>query len=91
VDRRAGLPAIGRLVARDDVRALIEAHGRDPVVDALRVAVEAARTRDDEATGDAVVATATRALERAARGTLVPAINATGVVLHTNLGRAPLG
>jgi L-seryl-tRNA(Ser) seleniumtransferase len=85
------LPAIGRLVARDDVRGLIARHGREPVVDALRVAVDAARERDEETSSDRVVADAASALERTARGTLVPAINATGVVLHTNLGRAPLG
>ncbi|MGZ3422004.1 MAG: L-seryl-tRNA(Sec) selenium transferase [Polyangiales bacterium] len=91
MDRRAGLPAIGRLVAREDVRELIARHGRDPVVDALRDAVEAARAQGDETTSERIVEAAVRSLERAARGTLVPAINATGVVLHTNLGRAPLG
>jgi L-seryl-tRNA(Ser) seleniumtransferase len=89
VDRRASLPAIGRLLAAPEVRALIERFGRDPVTDALRGAVD--RARNGAITSEAVIADATRALASDARGTLVAAINATGVVLHTNLGRAPLG
>lgn len=89
MDHRALLPAIGRLLATPAVRALIELHGREPVTEALRAAVERAR---GGAIGPAdVVDSATAALAADARGTLVAAINATGVVLHTNLGRAPLG
>ncbi|MBL8718090.1 MAG: L-seryl-tRNA(Sec) selenium transferase [Myxococcales bacterium] len=91
MDPRAALPAVGRLVARDDVRALIERHGRDATVEALRAAIEAARSGHGEPSPEAVVASATTQLTERARGTLVPVINATGVVLHTNLGRAPLG
>jgi len=91
LDKRSALPAIGRLVTRADLRALIERHGRGPVTDALRDAVERARSGDVAADEASVIREATSSLEAAARGTLVAAINATGVVLHTNLGRAPLG
>ena len=89
MDRRASLPAIGRLLAEPAVRALIDRFGREPVTGALRAAVERARSETIEPTE--VVASASEALASDARGTLVSAINATGVVLHTNLGRAPLG
>jgi L-seryl-tRNA(Ser) seleniumtransferase len=89
VDRRASLPAIGRLLADPAVLPLIERHGRSAVTDALRDAV--ARARDGIIGPDGVIDDATTSLSQDARGTLVSAINATGVVLHTNLGRAPLG
>ncbi len=37
-----------------------------------------------------LAADATRRLAELVRGTLYPVINATGVIIHTNLGRAPL-
>jgi L-seryl-tRNA(Ser) seleniumtransferase len=92
VDPRA-LPAIGKLIARPEVRALIDEHGRAAVVDALRAAVDAARaaraTLVDTSAEDAV-ARARALLSARRRGSLVRVINASGVVLHTNVGRAPL-
>lgn len=90
MDPRANLPAIGRLLAHPTVRLWIERHGKLAVTDALREAVARARGGEvapDE--GNVLEATGT-ILDTAARGTLVSAINATGVILHTNLGRAPL-
>jgi L-seryl-tRNA(Ser) seleniumtransferase len=59
-----------------------------------REAVDAARARaahGSEVDAGAVLADARRRAERADAATLRPLINATGVLLHTNLGRAPLG
>ena len=59
------------------------------VVDLARLAIEEARdaiSAGDSADPDATAARLTKAVERS-RGTGV--INATGVLLHTNLGRAP--
>jgi L-seryl-tRNA(Ser) seleniumtransferase len=63
-------------------------------VRAARDAVDAARARMEsgERVGSEHVFEDARArLERATAPTLRPLINATGVLLHTNLGRAPLG
>lgn len=90
MDPRASLPAIGRLLAHPTVRVWIERHGKAAVTEALREAVARARDADAAANEGDVLDDAGAHLGRAARGTLVRAINATGVVLHTNLGRAPL-
>jgi L-seryl-tRNA(Ser) seleniumtransferase len=91
-DPRRALPSVGSLLERPGVRALLDAHPRSLVAEAVREAVEAAR-RDPgsaPASDDAWIATVTRAVAQRARPSLRAVLNATGVVLHTNLGRAPL-
>jgi L-seryl-tRNA(Ser) seleniumtransferase len=97
-DLRA-LPSIDTLLQRPAVRILDMRYGRDATVTALRAGLAALR-RDLSSNGAAgadretlaaqVEAAAARQLAAAATGTLRQVINATGVVIHTNLGRAPL-
>ncbi len=89
------IPSIDQLSQRPKVRALEAAFGRTAVIDAIRA--EAAAVRDRLAAGlaatdvPALIEQGARdRLEAALRPSLVPVINATGVVIHTNLGRAPL-
>src|SRR5262245_46758982 len=93
------IPSIDELRQRAAVRAL-EAHfGADATLNALRGAAAAVRTAI--AGGDASLSSAAAVMERietaaagdldhAFRPSLRPVINATGVIIHTNLGRAPL-
>ena len=79
------------------MRALEERFGRAPLLRHTRALMEEARDRaaaGDEAALAAALAELpgdlARRLERAEAASLVRVINATGVVIHTNLGRAPL-
>jgi len=94
------IPSIDELRQRPAIRALEARFGAEATLEALRDA--AGSVRQAIAAGDRSFAADTMAvarIEAAAearlgeqfRRSLEPVINATGVILHTNLGRAPLG
>src|SRR5208283_3314337 len=81
------------------ISALAVSHGHEPVTDAARVVLSGLRREiasgllDDHALGLALSGlphAVESQLRRALSYSLRPLINATGVILHTNLGRAPL-
>src|SRR3569623_357168 len=89
--RRRDLPSVSALLDSAPVRALLEHTPRQLVVDAVRRTIEAARAATAAITNDEHWAHAVQAdIARAQQPSLRPALNGTGVVLHTNLGRAPL-
>jgi L-seryl-tRNA(Ser) seleniumtransferase len=89
IHRASSLPAIGALVNTPAYVELIKEFGHARVVEALRVQVAAERA--DTSVGDAERAKIVGASLRAAVAPrLRHVINASGVILHTNLGRAPL-
>jgi len=87
-DVRRELPSVSALLEAPDIRPLLFEHPRAIVVEAIRAAVESARSsgQQDVSWPDAVRAE----LAKSTRRSLRPVINATGIILHTNLGRAPL-
>lgn len=88
-DRRRRLPAVSRLLEQAERAGLLEHTPRGLVTQAVRtVLAEARDTKTAEPEGGWLAAIRAR-LDRP-RHSLRPVINATGVVLHTNLGRAPL-
>ena len=90
-DPRRHLPSVSTLLEHDFIKALLSRAPRSVVVDAVRATVDGARADASAPRSDEEwVAAITLAVERAQRPSLRPVINATGVVLHTNLGRAPL-
>ena len=88
------LPSVDQLLQMDAAANLIEQHGRELTLNALRAALDAARQviQGGQPAPDAgaLVADAARRLAAEVRPSLYPVINATGVIIHTNLGRAPL-
>ncbi|MBV8779151.1 MAG: L-seryl-tRNA(Sec) selenium transferase, partial [Alphaproteobacteria bacterium] len=85
---RAALPSVDRVL--QSAHALIGAHGRALVTEAVRESLAARRNAGTAAAIDAVLADAETALARLARPSQRRVFNLTGTVLHTNLGRAPL-
>jgi L-seryl-tRNA(Ser) seleniumtransferase len=105
-DPRRFVPGVDRLLASEAGRALIGRFGATRATEALRAELDDVRARlgsrpsagtdsegaDEDPTlalADIVASAASRLLAAERRG-LRPVINATGVVLHTNLGRAPI-
>lgn len=93
--RLRSLPKIDRLLERDDVALQLSAYPRDLVVEALRQATDGVREAllagdAEEVTAEEIVCAASGLLAAASRRSLVRVINATGIVVHTNLGRSPL-
>lgn len=89
------LPKTDDLLKREDIATLCGTVPRVVVVDALREATDSVRVlllagEAVEFDADSIAADAVRLAERRMRPSLRPLINATGIIVHTNLGRSRL-
>ena len=88
------LPSVDRLLSEERIKQLQESYPRVLVVDLIRQCLE--RERLSIASGkpcpslDEIVESVCAQAWALSHPSLRPVINATGVILHTNLGRAPL-
>jgi L-seryl-tRNA(Ser) seleniumtransferase len=96
-DPRSRIPSVDALVGATEFGDLLERYPRARVVDAARRAVDEVRDRigrDESPENPASVVVYAEIAEDVLRAADVPSlrrvVNATGVVLHTNLGRALL-
>jgi L-seryl-tRNA(Ser) seleniumtransferase len=92
----AGLPAVDRLLAHPRVRELSERYPKAVVKEAVRGAVSTMRREivagrpPEDLSEPSLIGLVERLLVDSTTPSLRPVINATGIILHTNLGRAPL-
>jgi L-seryl-tRNA(Ser) seleniumtransferase len=88
------LPSVDRLAGDPRVQALIDSYSREPVLALVRETLAESREAICEGSSapgfDDLAAAIEQRAEALWRPWPSPLINATGVVLHTNLGRAPL-
>ncbi len=94
------LPSVDDLLRNPQVESLAHRNGHTATLEAARAALEELRAeinsgKLDETQIRSRLDDLPRAVEQRLRESLAyslrPVINATGVILHTNLGRAPLG
>jgi L-seryl-tRNA(Ser) seleniumtransferase len=93
LDARRALPSVDALLRSGPGQRAAKSLGRPLLKTTLAEVLEDARSAathgEPPATADDILARAAAVASRAKTG-LTPAINATGVILHTGLGRAPL-
>ncbi len=92
IDARRGLPSVGKLIETSVIRNMMMSSPRSLVMDAVRAAINDVRlnpdiTPENEMEWGTLVK---KYLDKMTVRSLRPVINATGVIVHTNLGRAPL-
>lgn len=91
------IPSVNELLESPPLRKLVERANRNVVVSGVRGFLDNLRSEVQSATADIKVPTPSELAERIAKWiadedtpNLRPVINATGILLHTGLGRAPL-
>jgi L-seryl-tRNA(Ser) seleniumtransferase len=91
------LPSVDELLRRPDLVPLVASEGQAVVTDAARAVLARLRVEISSARLDAAAVDLSgipdaimRQVRQSLSYSLRPLINATGVILHTNLGRAPL-
>ena len=88
------LPSVDRLLQSEAGEALIDSFGRPLTIEAIRTELAQARVQIQSGITplsiESMLTEARRKLEALLAPSLTPVINASGVILHTNLGRAPL-
>lgn len=91
------LPAVNDILDHPALANLIQEHSHGVIVDGIRTALAELRSKltrgisiDDTCTAEAVALHVRDQVQREAMARLRCVINATGIVLHTNLGRAPM-
>ena len=96
-NRFRSLPAVNDVLATPALQALGTGHGHETIVTVVRAELDDLRARlrqgevaDGQVTPAAVAARVAERLGRELRPKLCPVINTTGILLHTNLGRAPM-
>ena len=90
MNNRRAIPSVDHLLHRPEIEGLVPDFGYPLVLMSLREALEAIRMDNETLSEDSIFRKTAAILMKRIQPTLRPVINATGVILHTNLGRAIL-
>ena len=88
------LPSVDELLHSESGQQLVQRYSRSMTLQAIRTSISQARLHIHQGAScpspDEILTAAKRFLEESQRPNLQPVINATGVIINTNLGRSPL-
>ncbi|HJW96342.1 MAG TPA: L-seryl-tRNA(Sec) selenium transferase [Thermoanaerobaculia bacterium] len=87
---RRSIPSVERILSSANFAPLIDAFSRDRVKNAVSAHLDILRRTQQVWDEPEALEAATIALQTATASTLRRVINATGVIIHTNLGRSPI-
>jgi L-seryl-tRNA(Ser) seleniumtransferase len=88
------LPSVDKVISNESIKQLLQIYPHDLIVDLVRQRLEKYRlaiiSGDKCPSLETVISSVTSDTEALFSPHLRPVVNASGVILHTNLGRAPL-
>jgi L-seryl-tRNA(Ser) seleniumtransferase len=84
------IPAVHRILSEPGIEKFEDVLGREEIKRAVEQVLDRVRASGQEQTHGGIIDAVARKLNELALRALSPVINATGIILHTNLGRAPL-
>lgn len=93
------LPKVDELLQQYEITQLLEMIGREKLVDIIRETIDDLRNNillkeivsESDTSEEAIIETVKKKVKKINEIQIRKVINGSGVVLHTNLGRAPLG
>jgi L-seryl-tRNA(Ser) seleniumtransferase len=89
-DSRRRIPSVESILSSSELRPLLESYGHDRVRDAIRFHLDELRRTGGEFELSSAAAGVVASVETLTTPSLRTVVNATGVLIHTNMGRAPL-
>ncbi len=89
------LPSVDQVLTSRQGKQLVDKYGHQPTVEAIRTILNQTRhdhlEKEKKLPGlEELLEDVVLLLDKLLKTTLLPVINASGVIIHTNLGRAPL-
>lgn len=88
------LPSVDKLLQHKQIQVLLNEFGKPQTTATIREVLESIREdfpiEKQIPSQEIIIHRVSQSLSRKIRSTLYPVLNATGTILHTNLGRAPL-
>jgi len=89
------LPAVSKLLALPEVRSLIDLYGKELITFSIRNSIDHFRTTINKGgnppSNEQIIEMVKDLIKLSSERSLKKVVNATGVIIHTNLGRAPFG